>query len=116
MDDVPGGASLDVALTVNRRCTEEVLLPARLAVAANPRAEPKTLRSGTHGDKPTFSSFPDDGAEARAIAATIKELVAHGTDPGEIACLCRAGWAMRSEEGRVGKEWVRKWRAGGAAG
>lgn len=109
MENVPGGVSMDVSLITNRRCTEEILLPARLAVAANPRPEPKVLSSGVHGDIPTFSSYPDDGAEARSIAATVKSLIESGAKPGQIACLFRSGWAMRSLEDalfRVGVPYV----------
>ena len=41
------------------------------------------------GPKPTFSSHPDEVAEARDVAAKIKKLISQGVQPSEIAVLYR---------------------------
>ncbi|MEJ5928423.1 ATP-dependent DNA helicase UvrD2 [Corynebacterium sp. H128] len=41
------------------------------------------------GPEPTFKSYPDETAEARAVAKRIKELIAAGTSAREIAVLYR---------------------------
>lgn len=84
----------DVALVTNRRCTDDILGPANLLVDYNRRDEPKVLRSGRDGTPVGVSGHPTDVAEAEAAVARIRELIAAGTRPEEIAVLGRTGFVL----------------------
>ena len=84
------------------------------------------------GPEPTFGDYPDEVAEAAAVAASISRLVEAGTPPSEIAVLYRinaqseayeealteAGIAyqVRGGEGFFSRQEIRQAPAGAAAG
>lgn len=89
MSDMVGKAAQRYVLKTNRRCTEEILRPAVLAVDYNRRKEPKVLTSGRHGDPVQATGHPTDANEAAWIAGQVAKLVETGSNPGEIALLFR---------------------------
>lgn len=89
MEDMAGNAALRFVLKTNRRCTEEILKPAVLAVDYNRRKEPKVLVSGRHGDPVRATGHPTEANEAAWVAARVAELVEAGTRAEGIAVLFR---------------------------
>jgi len=94
MRDMVGPTAASFELRTNRRCTEEILRPANLAVDYNRRSEPKALRSGRSGPEVRSTAHATEAQEAAWVAARVRELVDGGADPGQIAILFRASWTM----------------------
>jgi DNA helicase-2/ATP-dependent DNA helicase PcrA len=82
-----------VRLVRNYRSSPEIVALANLVVASSPRAATggavQLRAQGEPGPTPTLTNHPDDPAEAAAVAARIRELVAGGLAPSEIAVLFR---------------------------
>jgi DNA helicase II / ATP-dependent DNA helicase PcrA len=80
--------STSVQLTRCYRCTPPIVALANHVIARAPTFIHLTAqRDG--GDEPTVQAFPDDEAEASAVADAIAEAVGAGTDPRDIAVLFR---------------------------
>jgi len=94
MADMVGPSAAVFELRTNRRCTEEILRPANLAVDYNRRKEPKVLKSNRSGPEVRTTAHATEAQEAAWVAARIRELVNGGADPGQIAVLFRASWMM----------------------
>lgn len=92
LDMASGSAASTFELRRNRRCTEEILKPANMIVDFNRRKTPKILSSGRHGVPVSVTSHVTDVQEAAWVAGRIKDLVAAGSDPRQIAILLRSGW------------------------
>lgn len=107
MRDMAGPSAMSFSLTVNRRCTEEILRPANLAVDYNRRAEPKSLVSGRRGQPVRATGHSTDASEAAWIAARIAELVEGGADPAGIAVLFRTSHAIAPYEEALARKGVR---------
>ncbi len=97
-DMTVGGGRHEFALTLNRRCTSEILEPAVMLVGWNRRDKPKVLRSERSGPPPTLQLCSNDMEEATWIARHVRDLVASGEDPSSIAILFRSAWLMRPIE------------------
>lgn len=94
MEDMAGPSAVRYRLTRNRRCTEEILRPANLAVDYNRRKEPKVLSSGRHGAPVRATGHATEASEAAWVAARVREAIDEGTDPSSIAILFRTAHAM----------------------
>jgi len=94
MEDMAGPSAARYALTRNRRCTEEILRPANLAVDYNRRREPKALSSGRHGEPVRATGHATEASEAAWVAARVREAIDEGTDPSSIAILFRTTGAI----------------------
>lgn len=80
----------DHVLTLNRRNTSEMLAKANMLVDHNPRHEPKDLRSQRSGEGVRVMTFKHDHQEAIAVVNRIRELIADGANPRDIAILSRS--------------------------
>jgi len=107
MQDMAGAAHAAFSLTVNRRCTEEILRPANLAVDYNRRKEPKTLSSGRHGVPVRATGHATDASEAAWIAGRIAEMVEQGADPAGIAVLFRTSHMFAPYEEALARKGIR---------
>lgn len=96
--DLTGEGATHLGLTVNRRCTDQILAPAVNLVGWNRRSRKKELRSGVDGDPVSFRVAGNEKEEANFIASSIKEQVEGGTAYGRIAILARSGWVMQPLE------------------
>lgn len=85
-----------VSLTQNRRCTDEVLVPACLVVGYNRRDEPKQLSSGRSGSEPIVDAHATCVLEAETVAREIHALRGDGADWSDIAVLGRTGRALEA--------------------
>lgn len=92
MADMAGPSATWRRLSANRRCTEEILRPANMAVSYNrrPGREDHRLVSGRHGRPVRTTAHPTEASEAAWVAARVSELVGSGVEPGQIAILLRA--------------------------
>jgi DNA helicase-2/ATP-dependent DNA helicase PcrA len=90
--DMVGPNAATFELRRNRRCTDEILRPANMLVDYNRRKAPKVLASGRSGGPVCVTSHVTDVQEAAWMAGRIKEIVAAGGNPTEIAILLRASW------------------------
>lgn len=106
MKDMAGPAALEFRLTVNRRCTDEILRPANLAVDYNRRKEPKSLRSGRSGIAVRSTGHATDASEAAWIAARVRDLVDGGTEPAQIAVLFRTSHVIAPYEEALARKGV----------
>lgn len=107
MRDMAGPSAAEFSLTVNRRCTEEILRPANLAVDYNRRKEPKSLSSGRHGSPVRATGHATDASEAAWIAARVAEMVEGGADPSGIAILFRTSHGIAPYEEALARKGVR---------
>lgn len=98
MTDMAGSGAETISLVHNRRSTEEILAPANRIVAINRRTSAKILKSGLTGEPPRGLSYATDKAEATAVAAEIRALIAGGADASEIAILVRTRALMNHYE------------------
>lgn len=110
-----GRAATGVALTLNRRCTDQILEPAVRLVDRNPRPKPKALRSGEKGAPVTSSSHLDEEDEASHVAKEIRKLLNAGAEPSRVAVLCRTSQPMQAIERALIAERVKYALAGGTA-
>ncbi len=94
MADLVGPGASYFTLSRNRRCTDEILLPANTIVGYNKRSEPKTLVSGRSGAKVLATGHVTDINEAAWVAQQIGKLVDVGVDPQQIAVLFRSRFAI----------------------
>jgi DNA helicase-2/ATP-dependent DNA helicase PcrA len=96
-----------VKLEVNYRSTEPILQAANALIEHNSTRIGKTLTShkGEGESIDLLHSF-DESMEARSIAVEIKQLIAQGVDPDEIAVLYRINALSRSLEEGFSKEGV----------
>jgi DNA helicase-2/ATP-dependent DNA helicase PcrA len=106
MRDMAGPTAKAYALTLNRRCTKEILKPANQIVDYNNRRSPKVLNSERSGAPVRVTGHPTDASEAAWIAARIKELVEGGANPSEIAILFRSSFLMQPFEEALARKGV----------
>lgn len=97
---IAGEGASRFGLTVNRRCTEQILKPALEVVNWNRRKdEPrKLLSSGREGEGVDLIAYPTEIREAHAVAEHVKELLDQGVRGSEIAVLVRSAWVMEPFE------------------
>ena len=98
LHDMTRGGRTTLPLTLNRRCTAQILAPAVKLVGHNNRSEPKHLVSERQGPEPTLRLCGNELEEATYIATHVKGLISGGADPAEIAILFRSAWLMRTVE------------------
>lgn len=102
LDLIPGEGAHRYALTINRRCTQEILKPAVDLVNWNRRKDKKVLRSEASGEPVGLRIAGMEREEATALASAIKTRIDQGVKPAEIAVLVRSSWLFRSiEEGLI---------------
>lgn len=106
MRDMAGNSAKPYALTMNRRCTKEILAPANQIVDYNTRNSPKVLVSERSGSPVRVTSHPTDASEAAWTAARIKELVDAGADASGIAILFRSSFLMQPFEEALARKGV----------
>lgn len=94
MIDLAGVDASEFVLSINRRCTEEILQPANIIVSYNRRRKPKQLSSGRHGAKVLATGHVTDINEAAWVAQQIGKLVEFGVDPQQIAILFRSKYTI----------------------
>jgi len=92
--DLTGPDATHLSLTLNRRCTDEILAPAVQLVGWNRRSSQKELQSGRSGAPVELHVSGSEREEATRIASLIKAEMASGTPASQIAVLVRAGWVM----------------------
>lgn len=104
-------------LTVNRRCTDEILKPANEIVNWNRRRgeEVKALTSGRSGAPVRLLGYDTEIREAHATAERIGGLIAEGVSPSEIAILLRSIWTMRVFEEALLRKRIPFTRVGGGS-
>lgn len=90
MEDMTGSNALKFVLKLNRRCTDEILEPANIAVGYNRRKESKVLLSGRRGNPVVSTGHPTDINEAAWIASQISDLIEAGAAPEQISVLFRS--------------------------
>lgn len=100
MGVIAGEGARRFGLTINRRCTEQILKPAVEVVNWNRRKNEKRklLTSGREGSAVELLAYPTEIREAHAVAERIREMLDAGVNPGEIAVLVRSGWTMEPFE------------------
>lgn len=96
--DLTGPDAARVGLTINRRCTDEILEPAVKLVGWNRRSGKKELRSGVSGAPVGFRTASNEKEEATWLATSIRSELEAGTHPSQIAVLVRAGWVTQPIE------------------
>jgi DNA helicase-2/ATP-dependent DNA helicase PcrA len=106
MADLAGPGAKSFALTLNRRCTKEILKPANQIVDYNTRRSPKVLSSERSGAPVTTTGHPTDASEAAWTAGRIKALVDGGADPGNIAILFRSTFLMQPFEEALARKGI----------
>lgn len=96
--DLTGPDASRVGLTINRRCTDEILETAVKLVSWNRRSGKKELRSGVSGPPVGFRTASNEKEEATWLATSIRSELEAGTHPSQIAVLVRAGWVTQPIE------------------
>jgi len=86
-------------LSINRRCTEQVLIPANKVVSYNPREGAKILTSGRDGAPVRALGFTTERMMTKSVAEQIAALQAQGVAMGDIAVLARTSSALNGLEG-----------------
>lgn len=117
MTEVAGPAARTYRLTVNRRCTDEILRPANEIVNWNRRRgeEPKALVSGRSGVAVQLRGYDTEIREAHATAERAAALIKQGVSPSEIAILLRSAWTMRVFEEALLRKRIPFLRVGGGS-
>ena len=100
----PGASEFD--LTVNRRCTDQILAPAVALVNCNRRKVRKTLASGRAGAEPDLVVAGSDREEAVRVAAKVRSLLDAGTNAADIAVLGRSAFVFAQVEEAFLKEGI----------
>lgn len=97
---IAGEGARSFGLTVNRRCTEQILKPALEMVNWNrgKRDTKKLLTSGREGADVELIAYPTEIREAHAVAERIGEMLEVGAKASEVAVLVRSGWTMEPFE------------------
>ncbi|HYO86099.1 MAG TPA: ATP-dependent DNA helicase UvrD2 [Dermatophilaceae bacterium] len=98
-----------VQLVRNYRSTPQVVELANTVLAGAAGGVRSGLRLVSQveaGPSPTFESYPDDDAEASAVARGISRLIAAGVDPAEIAVLFRTNAQSEALESALAAEGV----------
>ncbi|WP_456718139.1 MULTISPECIES: ATP-dependent helicase [unclassified Bradyrhizobium] len=97
---IAGEGARGFGLTVNRRCTEQILKPALEVVNWNrgKKDTKKQLTSGREGADVELIAYPTEIREAHAIAERIGGMLDDGVKGSEIAVLLRASWTMEPFE------------------
>ncbi|EPX83485.1 ATP-dependent helicase [Salipiger mucosus] len=98
MERLSDSAPYDVVLKSNRRCTQEILAPANRLVDCNSRPSPKQLDAGKRGDPVKYVEAANDFSEVKVVVKRIKELIAAGEDPDEMAIIARAAFVLKPYE------------------
>ncbi len=90
-----------VALRENRRCPNEVLVPAVALVNRNRRAQPKVLASARSGEAPIAHVLSDEREEAAFVGWRVGYLLDAGAPPSSIAILARTDAGLRQVEAEL---------------
>ncbi|AOG03211.1 hypothetical protein BSY19_5291 (plasmid) [Bosea sp. RAC05] len=85
-------------LTLNRRCTSQILKPAVTLVNWNRRKQEKNLRSDREGQEVGVAINGGEREEASAVVGQIKQLVASGAGYDDIAVLVRSSFVIPAIE------------------
>lgn len=90
-----------ILLEENYRSTQTILAAANDVIKKNTiRKEKNLFTKNDDGEKITLLQSYDEGSEARTVGNHIKEIIAQGTKPEDIAVLYRANFQSRAlEEG-----------------
>lgn len=90
-----------ILLEENYRSTQTILAAANDVIKKNTiRKEKNLFTKNDEGEKITLLQSYDEGGEARTVGNHIKEIIAQGTKPEDIAVLYRANFQSRAlEEG-----------------
>jgi DNA helicase-2/ATP-dependent DNA helicase PcrA len=117
MTEVGGEGARVYRLTVNRRCTDEILRPANEIVNWNRRRgeDPKALVSGRSGVPVRLRGYDTEIREAHATAEQAGDLISRGVPPSEIAILLRSAWTMRVFEEALLRKRIPFMRVGGGS-
>ena len=83
----PGTTSID--LVRNYRSSPEVIAAANDLLAGTPSAGVRLVAQRPSAATVTYTPYPDEVAEAEAVAAAVERLRDAGTPPGEVAVLFR---------------------------
>ena len=88
-----------VTLEENYRSTQTILAAANAIIERNTNRLPKRLytQNGT-GESITLAGLADEADEARYIAKSVREMIASGTPPQEVAILFRENFQSRALE------------------
>ncbi|HSS68976.1 MAG TPA: ATP-dependent DNA helicase UvrD2 [Nocardioidaceae bacterium] len=85
-----------IALTRNYRSTTQVIDVANVVLAGQPGGSAIQLRAQRgDGDTVSLVGYPDEEAEAGAVATAIADAIAGGADPADIAVLARINAQLR---------------------
>ncbi|WP_173051144.1 ATP-dependent helicase [Bosea sp. ANAM02] len=115
MDHIAGENARIYPLTINRRCTDEILAPAVKLVGWNRRKFPKSLASGTSGERVQHGLYGGEREEAWAVAARLVELARAGQKYDDIAVLVRSAFVIPTIEEGLLKAKIPYELAGGAS-
>lgn len=77
------------ALTLNRRCTRQILRPAVMVADCTRRAAPKVLEGMRDGEEVAILPFATEKAQLKVIAERIAQGIAAGAKPADYAVLAR---------------------------
>jgi DNA helicase-2/ATP-dependent DNA helicase PcrA len=99
-------AATVIRLVRDYRSTPQVVTLANRVIVDGARWETSLVAQRPPGPDPTFAAYPDDQAEADAVAAQAAALIDGGTDPREIAVLVRANAQLRPFQRALGEAGV----------